>query len=809
MLVGAGTLRHEGYGAVRLSDDRAGLAARARPAAVPDPGGRLRPRSTSTRPAPVSPTRRYGRSCSPHDRARAAGAPALAAVADVVRLRRVAWSTSRSAWPSCASAGWRQVLCEGGPHLFGALLAADLVDELCLTCRRVLAGPGAGRIVAGPSRRGPVRHAPGALIIQAGERAAHPLRRVTAPETSTCRFVSALAGLARCRRCRTRGARCAASRDLEGTEAGHERTSVGRVLGTFDATPLQFWVAVRPGAYLQLDDVVVTTPRAARRREPVTIAGVVTQVRARHEGASFDSDVFAIADGTLPAQVQEAAEITTTRVEPEIYVPPAPGALVRRAGGAERDGALYFDRMDRRVPIGIGPRRRAALPQRRLPRRQPGRPRLDLRHLRRRHEDQLRDLAALLGLPLRRARRRRRDGQHPGPDLQRQGRGPALPRPPEHQARRATRARPTPGSGLDAGPFPDVCVYAPPRAGDSTGAPDVASRLTGVDTFYWTLAEFCADRLLPYVFADADDDRQQYTMVVHAVAAYLHRNAEPADGGVVVDGVRVNSYPDLVDLIAAAAAPMTRPAAAWAGSAVGLGTVNAFLRRLISSSARPVPADPRRPADIAAGTRINTAESAQVTVVDLHNLPDRAQRFVVGVILKTRVRAQGEGRHRQAAAVRRARRAEQVRPPRGLLPDQGGAARHRRAGPLARRGADRRPADRERGRAPHPRATRRSRWWAGSTRPRRAARSTASCPPAQRQRALIAKPGTMFVSQPDIPVPLVAEFPFPAWATRPVRGGRRPERHPALAGAVDRPVRGGRRGPVEAGGGIPDDDIPF
>jgi hypothetical protein len=40
-------------------------------------------------------------------------------------------------------------------------------------------------------------------------------------------------------------------------------------------------------------------------------------------------------------------------------------------------------------------------------------------------------------------------------------------------------------------------------------------------------------------------------------------------------------------------------------------------------------------------------------------------------------------------------------------------------------------------------------------------------PAAHRERARIAKPGTMFVSQPEIPVPLVAEFPFPAWATRP------------------------------------------
>ena len=128
---------------------------------------------------------------------------------------------------------------------------------------------------------------------------------------------------------------------------------VGRVLGTADATPLQFWAAVTPGSYLQLDDVVVTR-RDLPDREPVTIAGVVTQVRARHEGAQFDSDVFAIADGTLPALVQEAAEITTTRVDPEFYVPPAPGAVVHRASGAARDAALHFDRMERRIPMGTG-----------------------------------------------------------------------------------------------------------------------------------------------------------------------------------------------------------------------------------------------------------------------------------------------------------------------------------------------------------------------------------------------------------------------------------------------------------------------
>lgn len=48
------------------------------------------------------------------------------------------------------SRGLRHVLCEGGPHLFGSLAAAGLVDEVCLTVSPLLAGAGAGRIIAGP-----------------------------------------------------------------------------------------------------------------------------------------------------------------------------------------------------------------------------------------------------------------------------------------------------------------------------------------------------------------------------------------------------------------------------------------------------------------------------------------------------------------------------------------------------------------------------------------------------------------------------------------------------------------------------------
>ena len=132
-----------------------------------------------------------------------------------------------------------------------------------------------------------------------------------------------------------------------------QEVSVGRVLGTEDSTPLSFHVALT-----RTPTCNWTTWSSRRRSVPgfgqVTIAGVVTEVTARHEGASFGSDVFLISDGVLPARVQETAEITTTRVEPECYVPPRPGEPVRRATGDDREHALYFDQMDRKLPIGLG-----------------------------------------------------------------------------------------------------------------------------------------------------------------------------------------------------------------------------------------------------------------------------------------------------------------------------------------------------------------------------------------------------------------------------------------------------------------------
>jgi len=238
---------------------------------------------------------------------------------------------------------------------------------------------------------------------------------------------------------------------------------------------------------------------------------------------------------------------------------------------------------------------------------------------------------------------------------------------------------------------------------------------------------------------------------VHSVTAHLARIAQPAQGGVAVDGVRLNSYADLVDfLVEQLNDDATR--GAWAGSAVGLGTVNAFARRLIGSKkdlSRLIRGDlaTRRP------HAINTAESAQVTVVDLHNLPDRAQRFVVGVTLRTEFeRKEKAGTAKPLLFVvldelNKYAPREGTSPIKEVLLD---IAERGRSLVVVLIGAQQTASEVER-RIVANSAIR----VVGRLDPAEASRPEYGfLPPAQRQRALLAKPGTMFVSQPEIPVPL-------------------------------------------------------
>lgn len=144
VLVGAGTLRNEGYGGLRMDEDsvvwrrRNGLPPHPRLATLSrhldlDPGSEL------FADAPVRPIV-YTTEDSP-----TAARARLGDVADVVVAGTSEVDPLRVR-EDLDGRGLRRIHAEGGPHAFGSFLAAGAVDELCLTVAPLLISGSAGRI---------------------------------------------------------------------------------------------------------------------------------------------------------------------------------------------------------------------------------------------------------------------------------------------------------------------------------------------------------------------------------------------------------------------------------------------------------------------------------------------------------------------------------------------------------------------------------------------------------------------------------------------------------------------------------------
>jgi len=547
---------------------------------------------------------------------------------------------------------------------------------------------------------------------------------------------------------------------------------VGRVIGTEDATPMSFWVAIAPGQHLQLDDVV-SMHRKMEDGTLVSIYGIVVNVRARHEGARFDSDVFLIADGLLPAEVSEAAMIQTTRFSPEMLVPPHPGSPVHRASGIERDEALDFEGVEYKVPAGLSRDDETIW--------------LDFEFINGSKGAHV-NISGISGVATKTSyatfllysifnsgvlrgeasNTRALIFNVKGEDL-------LFLDHANTQLDQTQMARYA-ALGLPVSAFKSVDVLAPPRPGDPSAVPSTGSRNEGVAPFYWTIEEFCKQGLLSFLFADAGDERQQYTIVVQNVAATLAmevRNANDPRGIVHIEGQRIATFQQLVEFIESKLIPDDPdgyPDQRYSGRAVAGGSINAFVRRL-HSSIRHV-GHLIRSDD--AGRGPFRIDQAQVTVVDIHNLHDRAKRFVVGVILRQAFEAKersGTARPLQFIVLDELNKyapREGSSPIKEILLDV--AERGRSLG-IILIGAQQTASEVERR-------------IVGNSAIRVVGRLDAAeakrneygfLPAVQRERSTILKPGTMYVSQPRVPVPLLTEFPFPAWATRSSEAGANPE----------------------------------
>ncbi|HEX2051478.1 MAG TPA: ATP-binding protein [Actinomycetota bacterium] len=558
-----------------------------------------------------------------------------------------------------------------------------------------------------------------------------------------------------------------------------ERSEVGLVLGSEATSTQEFRVVLHDGEYLQLDDLVVVRTHVPKVGEVATY-GIVVETSTRYEGTTFESDTRRVAiEGTLPAEKSRTATIQIVRVAPEVWIAPDSGEPVLRATGVEREAALYVDEMraggrDRALPVGLTRDGEVVWAN------------VDFfdgtkgAHM---------SISGVSGVATKTSYALfflRCLTAHPevlGPSARNlrvlvfNVKGEDLMFLDKPNANFTDDGRDAwERLGMDPTPFPSVSFWAPAtgRAG-SDGIP-AGARGHGVEAFRWTPKEFVEQGLLQFLFTDASDARTQLSFIAERVGAQLRRWAvevatEP--GAIVLrqpphedapavpfPGERViRTLGDLVDELESILDPDDgHPPREWTGQVAG-GTVAAFVRRLHGATGRVgrlVRAGPSR--------RIDRAREA-VTVVDIHDLHDAAQRFVVSALIQE-VHEEKEGRGRFPLSVIVLDELNKYAPRDGWSPIRDTlvdiAQRGRSLGILligAQQSASRVDADV---------LSNASLKVSGRLDPAEAERSEYGWMlPSTRARARLLKPGTMVLSQPSIPAPTVLEFPYPAWATRP------------------------------------------
>ncbi len=492
---------------------------------------------------------------------------------------------------------------------------------------------------------------------------------------------------------------------------------MGKVIGTQDATPLDFWVLLDKGEAVQVDEAVVV--EADSPIGPLKLFGMIDVIRARHQGSTFDSDVVEAERG-LPVELSIAAHVKVTRLDPEYYYPPLPGNLVRVVSGEEYARALFMDKMERKFPLGLS-----------LSRKEVVYGNLDFLNGRKGAHVNISGISGiatkttystfLLHSLLHCGALHDSTNTHAiifnvkGEDLLFLDKHNNTLTPEDLVEYEKL--------GLPAEPFDSVQFYVPPT--ETPRGPIMpkvgARRAAEVTPYFWTVRSFCRDKLLRYLFADAGEDSSLLSTLVYQVERRLSEAAEEAEKQGPGPGIflriekkskgekgaeeepnevgeekEIRDFPSLMKAIEVIAG----------STGQATGTVGAFMRRLYGTEDKisyvirdPDDAEPAK----------HTSEGWSPIRERLLEIAERGRSS--GTILIGAQQTASEVERRIIAnpafrIVGRLDAAEAERAEYGFLP------------------------------------------------------------PTLRQRATILTSGRMIVSQPDIPTPVPVCFPMPAWATR-------------------------------------------
>ncbi len=575
---------------------------------------------------------------------------------------------------------------------------------------------------------------------------------------------------------------------------------VGFVVGNRPANPLEFWIGIEKGKVVQLDDVVKVESRLEDGRT-VRFYGIVVELYRYLEGSEFTFDSKEFVSGKLPAHLAYVAKVQVSRIPDDIFVPPFPGDPVYLADQLELEVGLYFDQMETKIPAGLLRNGKVAYVNYRFLNGRDGAHvsisgvsgvasktsyALFLLHSILNTVSEERVSAIVFNVK--------------GEDLF------FLDKPNKIFKEREEEFRPVyERLGLPAEPFKGVRFFAPPEKEGSL-VPAVESRKEGIDTHLWTVREFAEEGLLKFLFTEGGEGIGSFHYVVDKVAERLKGLAEETrelekenpslkgrllnfdlygEDGSELPPKDVESLWELLEFLKKLVKDRRKCNADkkfhreneefcnrvgqvfenWFGTVTVIHAY-AFLRRFEHAVQHIAPMvvspdilDGKDPSRYKVDWR-----SSPLSVVGINRLHTVAQMFVVGAILKKLFEEKEKiGRTPVVYVVLDELNKYAPRggwsPIKDILLDI--AERGRSLG-IILIGAQQTASEVEKRIVANASVKVAGRLDAAEV----SASEYDYLPQVYKQRAIILKKGQLILHQPDIPVPLVVSFPFPAWATR-------------------------------------------
>ncbi|MCS7165571.1 MAG: ATP-binding protein [Candidatus Calescibacterium sp.] len=535
---------------------------------------------------------------------------------------------------------------------------------------------------------------------------------------------------------------------------------IGHVAGHKQNTPYEFYFLVDRESLIQLDDIVIVKSPCSQGE--IIHYGIVREIVKYTEASQYAIETELIIDKKIPYVNITVAKVFVTRIEPEIYIPPEPSAEVYLADKISSEIALYFDKMGNKIPIGF------------------------LRN----------GTNSFLNLDF-------IDGTS-GAHINISGMSGVATKTSFATFLLFSLLQKSPNSsqyraiifnvksfdllylnyknnyknlrheswqeleekylklGLDPKPFNNVRILVPPKKNKFPKEIDIPDSLVKANLYYFSLTEIFKKELFKFFFVDETKDFQSMERIISIVERHIQKLIEKTDQELEKQGIieTQKGYIENLDQLFEYIKDYLEQNASKHNESKT--TINAFLRRF-----KKVKEDcnfltgriQENKTDI-----VGEIERNQLTVIDVHNLNEKAKLFVVSSILYLIYLKKEEENDRNIYffvidELNKYAPASSDTPIKEVIVDI--AERGRSLG-IILIGAQQTASQIDH------RVT-------SNCAIRVIGRSDAFeisksfytfLSEDLKKRAIILKPGNMIISQPDCPIPFVISFPYPTWATR-------------------------------------------